>query len=60
MEAIVYNIVMNANRTGHSPCHERYVEKLVMLIATHTSQCELSYEKQKFCKTTTKTKESVS
>ena len=45
MEAIVYDTVMNANSTGHSPCHDRYVEKLVMLKATHTSQCELPCEK---------------
>ena len=60
MEAIVYDTVMNANRTSHSPCHERYVEKLVMSKATHTSQCELPYEKKKLCQTTKKTNESVS
>ena len=59
MEAIVYDTVMNANRTSHSPCHERYVEKLVMSKATHTSQCELPYEKKKLCQTTKKTNESV-
>jgi len=59
MEAIVYDTVMNANRTGRSPCHELYAETLVMLKATHTSQCELPYEKQKFCQTTKKTNESV-
>jgi len=59
MEAVVYDTVMNANRTGHSPCHERNVEKLVMLKATHTSQCELPYEKQKLFQTTKKTNESV-
>ena len=59
MEAIVYDTVINANRTSHSPCHERYVEKLVMSKATHNSQCELPYEKKKLCQTTKKTNESV-
>ena len=59
MEAIVYDIVMNANRTSHSPCHEGYVEELIMLKATHTSQCELPYEKKRLCQTTKKTNESV-
>ena len=43
MEPIVYDTVMNANRTGH----ERYVEKMVILKATHTSQCELPNIKAK-------------
>ena len=59
MEAIVYDTVMNANRTSHSPSHEGYVEELVMLKATHTSQCELPYEKLKFFQITKKTNESV-
>ena len=59
MEAIVHDTVMNANRTSHAPCHERYVEKLVMSKATHTRQCELPYEKKKLCKNTKKTNESV-
>jgi len=56
---MVYNTVMNANRTGHSPCRERYAEKLVMLTTAHTSQCELPYEKHKFFQTTQKTNESL-
>ena len=59
MEAIVYDTVMNANRTSHWPCHERYAEKLVMSKVTHTSQCELPYEKKSLCQTTKKTNESV-
>ena len=48
---------MNANRTGHSPCRERYAEKLVMIKAARISQCELPYEKHKFFQTTQKTNE---
>ena len=59
MEPIVYDTVINTNRTGHSPCHERYVKKLLMLKATHTSQCELPHEKQKFFQTTHKSNERV-
>ncbi|KAK2165727.1 hypothetical protein NP493_1352g00030 [Ridgeia piscesae] len=29
MEPIVYDTVMNANRTGHWQCHERFSEKRV-------------------------------
>ena len=60
MEPIVYDTVMNANRTGHWPCHERYAEKRVMLKAAHTNHCELIYEKETFfCHTTQKSNESV-
>ena len=42
MEPIVYDTVMNANRTCHWPCHERYAEKWVMLKAAHTNKyCDL-------------------
>ena len=41
MEPHVYDTVMNANRTGHLPCHERYAERRIMLKAAHTNQCEL-------------------
>ena len=44
MEPIVYDTVMNANRTGDLPCHERYAEKRVMLKPARSNQCELSYE----------------
>ena len=55
MEPIAYDTLMNANRTGHWPCHGRYAEKRVMLKAAHTNHCELSYEKQKFFQTTQET-----
>ena len=52
MEPLVYDTVMNANRTGHLQCH--------MLKAAHTNQCELPYyEKQTFFQTTQGTNESV-
>jgi len=50
-QLIVYDTVMNAKRTGHLPCHERYAEKRVMLKAAHTNQCEVPYEQQKFFQT---------
>ena len=51
MEPLVYDTVMNANRTGHLQCHERYAERRIMLKAAHTNQCELPYyEKQTFFK----------
>ena len=54
MEPIVYDAVMNANRTGHWPCHERYAEKRVILKAAQTNNdCELPQEK-KFFQTTQK------
>ena len=60
MEPIVYDTVMNANRTGHWPCHERYAEKRIMLKAAHTnSYCELPYEKEKLFQSTQKTNDSV-
>ena len=59
MEPIVYDTVMNPNRTSHSPCHEGYVEEKVMLKATHTTQCELPYEEQKLFPITKKSNESV-
>ena len=39
--------------------HERNVEKLVRLKASHTSQCEMPYEKKNLCQTTKKINESV-
>ena len=60
MEPIVYDTVINANRTGHLPCHERYAERRIMLNATHTNQCELPYhEKQAFFQTAQETNEIV-
>ena len=59
MEPIVYDTVINGNRTGHWSCHERFAEKRVMLTVSHTKHCELLYEKQKFFQTTQKTNESV-
>ena len=59
MEPILYDTVMNANRTGQLPCHERYAESRMMLKAAHTNQCELPYEKQTFFQTTQETNESV-
>ena len=46
MEPHVYDTVLNANRTGHLPCHERYAERRIMLKAAHTNQCELPYYEQ--------------
>ena len=43
MEPLVYDTVINANSTGHLPCHERYAERRIMLNAAHTNQCELPY-----------------
>ena len=54
MEPIVYDTVINANRTGHCPCHERSAEKRVILKAAHTNHCELH-----FFQTTQKTNDSV-
>ena len=60
MERIVYDTVMNANRTGHLPCHEHYAERRIMLNATHSNQCELPYhEKQTFFQTAQETNEIV-
>ena len=47
MEPLVYDTVMNANRTGHLPCHEHYAERRIMLKAAHTNQCELPYYENK-------------
>ena len=41
MEPIVYDTVMNANRTSHWPCHERFAEKRVMLKAAHSNHSSL-------------------
>ena len=60
MEPLVYDTVINANRTGHLPCHERYAERRIMLKAADTNQCELPYyEKQTFFQTTQGTNEIV-
>ena len=60
MEPHVYDTVLNANRTGHLPCHERYAERRLMLKAAHTNQCELPYyEQQTFFQTTQGTNEIV-
>ena len=60
LEPMVYDTVINVNRTRHWPCHERSSEKRVMLKAAHTNNyCELPYEKQTFFQTTPKTNESV-
>ena len=60
MEAIVYDTMMNANRTGHRPCHERYTEKRITLKAAHTNNyCELPYEKEKLFQSTQKANEIV-
>ena len=60
MEPLVYDTVMNANRTGDLPWHEHYAERRIMLKAAHTNQSELPYyEKQTFFQTTQDTKESV-
>ena len=60
MKPLVYDTVMNANRTGHLPCHELYAERRIMLKAAHTNPCELPYYvKQTFLQTTQGTNESV-
>ena len=41
LEPMVYDTVINVNRTGHWSCHERSSEKRVMLKAAHTNHCEL-------------------
>ena len=58
MEPRAYDKVMDANRTGHLPCHERYAEMRIMLKVAHTNQCEQPYyEKQTFFQTTQDTNE---
>ena len=50
MEPLVYDTVMNANRTGHLPCHERYAERRIMLklhipisVNCHTTKSKRSF-----------------
>ena len=45
MEPIVYDTVINVNRTDHWLCYEGYAEKRVILKAAHTNHCELPYLK---------------
>ena len=59
MEPVVYDTVINANRTDHWPCHENSAQKRVTLKAAHTNHCELPYEKEKFFQTTQKSNGSV-
>ena len=40
MEIIAYAIVMNANKSGLWPCHERYADKQVTPKARHNSDGE--------------------
>ena len=40
MELIAYTTVMNANRSGLWPCHERYADKQVTPHARHNSDGE--------------------
>ena len=47
METIAYTTVINANRLGVWPCHERYADKQVTPKARHNSEGEEPYEKTK-------------
>ena len=47
METIAYATVVNANRPGLCPCHERYADKQVTPTAAHKSQGKVPYEKTK-------------
>ena len=59
MEPIVYDTVINANKTGHWSCHERSAQKRIRLKAAHINHCELPYQKENFFQTTQKTNDSV-
>ena len=47
METIAYTTVINANRPGLWPCHERHADKQVMPKARHNSDGEEPYVKTK-------------
>jgi len=47
MDTIAYTTVVNANRPGLWPCHQRYADKQVTPKVRHNSDGEEPYEKTK-------------